>query len=52
MHLIWCDATASYETNTHFRRCYPSDHDKYNVLDEFKSLDEFNSIHTSHNRRI
>ena len=27
-------------------------HDGYNVLDEFKCLDEFNSFHTSHNRRI
>ena len=34
MHLIRCDATASYETNTHFR-----------IVDEFKSLDEFNSLH-------
>ena len=31
-----------------FQTLYPSDHDGYNVLDEFKSLDEFNSFHTSH----
>ena len=41
MHLIRCDATASYETNTHFRRCFRLTNDGYNVLDEFKSLDDF-----------
>ena len=31
---------------------YPSDNDGYNVLNEFKSLDEFSSFDTSHNRCI
>ena len=35
-----------------FQTLYPSDYDEYNVLDVFKSLDEFNPFHTSHNRPI
>ena len=41
MHLIRRDATASYETNTHFRRCIRL------TMTDTTSLDEFND-----NRRI
>ena len=50
MHLIRCGAT--YETNTQFRRCIRLIMTDPTDLDKFKSLDEFNSLHTSHNRRI
>ena len=52
MHLIRCDITAPSQKPTRISDVSVSPDDGYNVLDEFRSLDESNSFHTSHNRRI